>query len=292
MMIISASRRTDISAFYADWLVNRINAGYCVTQNPMNPKQIRRVSLLPDYVTGIVLWTKNAAPLLQKLPALEPFTYYFQYTITPYDTNVEHGLASKKDVVIPAFLEIASQLGPERVIWRYDPILITRKYDFSYHIRAFSRLCRLLAGSTSRCVISYVTDYKSIAKNLREIGCDQLELREKLQLTQELLRIADEHGIRLCTCCESPEIYALGVDSAACVDAGLISKISGKELKIPRDKNQRTGCNCAVSVDIGMYNSCLNGCLYCYANHSETRVQKNHASHDPFGEMLIGQATK
>ncbi|MCL2401782.1 MAG: DUF1848 domain-containing protein [Oscillospiraceae bacterium] len=291
-MIISASRRTDIPAFYTDWLVNRIKAGCCVTQNPMNPKQIRRVSLLPNDVLGIVLWTKNAAPLLSKLPVLEPFPYYFQYTITPYDIDIEHGLASKRDVVIPAFLQLASQIGSGRVIWRYDPIVITCKYNVSYHIRAFSRLCGLLSGSTHRCVISYVTDYKSITKNLREIGSEQLEVTEKLRLTQELLRIAKEHGIALCACCESPEIYALGVESAACVDAGLISKISGKDLQIPRDKNQRVGCSCAVSVDIGAYNSCLNGCLYCYANHSETRVQKNYATHDPLGEMLIGQPIK
>ena len=119
-MIISASRRTDIPAFYADWLVNRLNAGYCLTKNPYNPTQIRRVSLLPQDVDGIVLWTKNAAPLLPKLSALEPFSCYFQYSVTPYHADMELGLADKRKVVIPAFVELANQIGSERVIWRYD----------------------------------------------------------------------------------------------------------------------------------------------------------------------------
>jgi len=100
-MIISASRRTDIPAFYADWLVNRINAGYCLVKNPYNPSQIRRVSLLPEDVDGIVLWTKNAAPLLPKISALSEFAYYFQYTITPYFSDVETSLADKKKRLFP-----------------------------------------------------------------------------------------------------------------------------------------------------------------------------------------------
>jgi len=280
-MIISASRRTDIPAFYADWLVNRLSAGYCLTQNPFNPAQIRRVSLLPEDVDGIVLWTKNAAPLLPKLSALDPFPYYFQYTITPYHADVECGIANKRGTVIPAFLELAAHIGAERMIWRYDPIIITDKYDEEYHVRAFSRLCELLAGSTKKCVISFVIAYKSVAGNLRDIGNIELEAQNKLWLVEELMTIANDHGITLCACCELPELYELGVQPISCVDADLFG------VSVPRDKNQRKGCNCAASVDIGAYNSCMNGCKYCYANHVEAKVRENFARHDTMGEMLV-----
>jgi len=281
-MIISASRRTDIPAFYADWLVNRLNAGYCLVKNPHNPAQIKRVSLLPEDVDGIVLWTKNAAPLLPKLSALDNYSYYFQYTITPYHADIEAGLADKKNTIIPAFLELADIIGAKRMIWRYDPIIITPRYSYSYHITAFTKLCKLLAGSCEKCVISFAIAYKSVAKNLAGIGHAQLDAEDKFRLAKDLMHIAKEYGITLCACCELPGLYALGVQPISCIDASLFG------VNAPCDKNQRKGCNCAVSVDIGAYNSCMNGCIYCYANHSETSVRKNHAAHRADSEFLVG----
>ena len=230
-MIISASRRTDIPAFYSDWFINRLNAGCCLVKNPFNPQQIRRVSLLPQDVDGIVLWTKNAAPLLPKLSVLEPFKYYFQYSITPYHTDIESGIADKKAVVIPAFLELAKRLGKSRMVWRYDPIVITQRYDFDYHVGAFTRLCELLTGSTEKCVISFVIDYKSVSKNLRNIGHIEWELAEKIQLAQTLLTIAENHEITLHACCDS----GLRLPPISCVDAEMFG------VNVPRDKNQRDG---------------------------------------------------
>jgi hypothetical protein len=280
IMIISASRRTDIPAFYADWLAGRINAGYCLVKNPFNPAQIKRVSLLKKDVDGIVLWTKNAVPLLPKISALEGFPYYFQYSITPYHSDIEKGLAHKKETVIPAFLKLAAIIGPRRIIWRYDPIIVTPRYTCEYHIRAFTRLCELLQGSTGKCVISFVVAYKSVSKNLTEIGYAELESRDKTRLAEALLQIAKDHGITLCVCCEIPELYELGLQPVSCVDASLFG------VDAPRDKNQREGCNCAVSVDIGAYNSCMNGCRYCYANHNEATVRKNFAGHNAGSELL------
>ena len=215
-MIISASRRTDIPAFYADWLVNRLDAGYCLVKNPRSPAQTRRVSLLPEDVDGIVLWTKNAAPLLPKLSALDSYSYYFQYTITPYHSDVEASLADKKTTVIPAFLKLAGTIGPKRMIWRYDPIIITPRYSYEYHLKAFTKLCGLLAGNCEKCVISFAIAYKSIAKNLAKIGHMQLAAENKTRLAVDLLRIATAHGITLCACCESPELWPINLKAAAC----------------------------------------------------------------------------
>ena len=277
-MIISASRRTDIPAFYADWFINRLNEGHCLVKNPFNPQQIRRVSLLPEDVDGIVLWSKNATPLLPKLSVLEPFKYYFQHSITPYHSDLESGLADKKTVVIPAFIELAKRIGAERMIWRYDPIVINERYTHNYHVGAFSRLCELLAGSTKKCVISFVIEYKSVSKNMREVGSRTLDLPYKLLLVNELSEIAKSYGITLHACCEE-----LGLPPVSCVDSTMFG------LTLPRDKNQRDGCNCAVSVDIGAYNSCMNGCRYCYANHAEAKVRANYAEHDVDSEMLLGR---
>jgi len=285
-MIISASRRTDIPAFYSDWFVNRINAGYCLVKNPYNPAQIRRVSLLPEDADGIVLWTKNAAPLLPKISALDKFAYYFQYTITPYFSDIESALADKKNTVIPAFQNLAKFIGAKRIIWRYDPIIFTERYDFSYHIGAFTRLCELLSGNTKKCVISFVIEYKSIARNFIGIGNQTPATEDKIRLAETLLPIANEHGITLCACCESPELYQIGIQPISCVDANLITEISGKPFNAQRDKNQRKGCNCAESADIGAYNSCMNGCLYCYANHADAAVKRNYATHNVDSETI------
>jgi len=272
-MIISSSRRTDLPACYADWLVNRLHAGYCMVKNPYNPTQIKRVSLLPEDVDGIVMWTKSAAPLLPKLSSLEPYKHYFQYTITPYHAGIENGLADKKNV-IAAFIELSRHT---RVIWRYDPIIITPKYTHEYHVRAFAKLCQLLAGSTEKCVISFATAYKHVAKNLAAVGHMELSAEEKLRLAAGLQRIANEHDITLCACCEE-----LGLQSVSCIDASLFNTIA------PRDKYQREGCNCSASIDIGAYNSCMNGCLYCYANHSQAKVWANFTGHDAQAEFLCG----
>jgi hypothetical protein len=204
--------------------------------------------------------------------------YYFQYTITPYHSDIETGLASKKEAVIPAFLDLSAHIGARRMIWRYDPIVITPRYSVEYHIRAFSKLCGLLAGSTEKCVISFVIAYKSVAKNLAEIGQIELEIQSKIKLAKALLSIAKDHGITLCACCELPE---LGLQPISCVDASLFG------VDTPRDKHQRSGCNCAVSIDIGAYNSCMNGCRYCYANHSEAKVRASYLKHNANAEFLV-----
>lgn len=280
-MIISASRRTDIPAFYADWLTGRLKAGYCLVKNPFNPKQIKRVSLLSEDVDGIVLWTKNAAPLLPKISELDHFSYYFQYTITPYHMDIETGLADKRTVIIPAFLELAARIGAKRMIWRYDPIVITPRYSVVYHVRAFAKLCELLAGSTEKCVISFAIAYKSVVKNLVALGHTELGAARKIQLAQALLKVAKDHGITLCACCEQAELYELGIQPISCVDAGVFG------IDTPRDKHQRKGCNCAASIDIGAYNSCMNGCRYCYANHNEAMVRRYYAEHNAESELLV-----
>ena len=152
-MIISASRRTDIPAYYPDWFYNRIRDGYVCVRNPMNFHQVSRISLSPDVVDGIVFWTKNPRPLMSRLEELRAYPFYFQFTLTPYGKDVEPGVPNKNDVILPAFQELSRQIGPERVIWRYDPILFTDRYTMDYHITFFSQLARRLEGYTRKCML-------------------------------------------------------------------------------------------------------------------------------------------
>jgi Domain of unknown function (DUF1848). len=159
-MIISASRRTDIPAFYSEWFLNRIKAGFLIVRNPMNPKQLSRIVLTPDVVDCIVFWTKNPTPMLPKLDELKDYNYYFQFTLTGYGQDIERNLPSKKDVLIPAFLELSEKIGAHRVIWRYDPILINSKYSEEYHVSAFKQIAEALNGHTEKCVFSFVDRYR------------------------------------------------------------------------------------------------------------------------------------
>ena len=161
-MILSASRRTDIPTFYSEWFFNRIKEGFLYVRNPMNAHQISRIDLSPEVVDCIVFWTKNPIPMLPRLPELDAYKYYFQFTLTGYGKDMETNLPDKKGQLIPAFQELAGKIGKKRVIWRYDPIVFTKKYTPDYHIRAFTQIAEALDGCTEKCVISFVDIY---AKN-------------------------------------------------------------------------------------------------------------------------------
>lgn len=249
-MIVSASRRTDIPALFSSWFYNRVEKGFVLLRNPYNPLQVGRVTLSPDKVDGIVFWTKNAAPMLPRIHELDSFKYYFQYTITPYGREIEQGIPDKEEVVIPALKKI----GAAKVVWRYDPIIFSEKYTEQFHEQAFAKLASELEGHTSRVVISFVDAYRGV--DLKAMGARDTALEQKRALSQRLLEIAAAHGMALSACAEAD----LGLLASGCVSGAMFG------VKKPLDRNQRAGCTCVESVDIGAYSTCRNGCLYCYAN--------------------------
>ncbi len=250
VMIVSASRRTDIPALFSEWFYNRVEKGFVLFRNPYNPLQVGRVSLTPDKVDGFVFWTKNAAPMLGRIHELDRFSYYFQYTITPYGRDVERNIPDKNEVVIPAFRKI----GTGKAIWRYDPVFLNDRYTWDYHIRAFTRIAESLEGCTAKAVISFVDSYRTV--NLRPLNIRPLVQEQRIELARRLADIAKSHGMELSSCAED-----LGLPRSSCVDG----KMFGVEK--PKDRNQRGLCQCVESVDIGAYSTCSNGCAYCYANH-------------------------
>ncbi|MDL2327897.1 DUF1848 domain-containing protein [Ruminococcaceae bacterium OttesenSCG-928-A11] len=287
-MIISASRRTDIPSYYSDWFFRRLKEGYAYVRNPMNIHSVSNVSLHPDVVDGIVLWTKNPSPMLDHLSELSPYPYYFQFTLNAYQTDVEVGLPSKNDVLIPAFQRLSDMIGPDRVIWRYDPILLNEKYTFNYHVEYFAKIASKLKGYTKKCTISFIDYYRNTVNNVKGLHLLNMTENDKIAFAKALSQIARNNSMQIDTCAEEIDLSTYGVTHARCIDDKLLERISGFSLNIEKDKSQRLECGCISSIDIGMYNTCKNGCKYCYANYSAKTVETNSHKHDPFSPLISG----
>ncbi|MBR4941249.1 MAG: DUF1848 domain-containing protein [Clostridia bacterium] len=290
-MIISASRRTDIPSYYSEWFFNRLRAGYVYVRNPMNPHRISEVSLSPDVVDGIVFWTKNPTPMLDRLPELRDYAYYFQFTLTPYGTDVEKNLPSKTEAIIPGFQKLSSLVGKERVVWRYDPILINGKYTVEYHKTNFSALCHKLADHTGKCTVSFLDVYRNIQRGIAHLNIRPPDRGEAEELAGYFVETARDHGIYIDTCAESLDLGKFGIGHASCIDRHRLERIGGCRLDIERDKNQREACGCVSSIDLGAYNTCRNNCVYCYANFNQTLVNDCCGKHKPDSPLLYGEVT-
>lgn len=287
-VIISASRRTDIPSYYSEWFLNRIREGYVYVRNPMNYHQISKISLSPDVVDGIVFWTKNPGPMMEKLPLLDPYMYYFQFTVNSYGQDIERNLPSKNRVIIPTFRELSNRIGRERVIWRYDPILLTEKYTIQYHLMYFEEIAKRLSGYTSKCVISFVDLYRNIQGNMKELGMLPMGTKEMRMLAEKLAHIGNRYHIAIETCAEEIPLEQFGIAHGHCIDGSLFEKLLGQRLDFSKDKNQREACGCMASIDIGMYSTCRNGCRYCYANHSENMLKASISRHNPRSPLILG----
>ena len=288
-MIISASRRTDIPAFYAEWFINRLKDGYVLVRNPFNANQVSKVCLSPDVIDCIVFWTKNPSPLIKKLHEIDKlgYKYYFQFTVTSYDQSIEKKVPAKK-TIIKAFQELSDKIGSEKVIWRYDPILLTSAYNVEYHEKGFSYIAENLSGYTRKCVISFIDMYKKCERNLKDIKIETINDDIKKQVAKSLSKTAQGFGISMESCAEILLLSSYGVNSGKCIDDQLISEIIGDRIVIKKDKTQRHECGCVTSVDIGSYNTCRHGCKYCYANFSKKMVKYNCKNHDIRSPLLTG----
>lgn len=288
-MIISASRRTDIPAFYSEWFERRVQEGFLYVRNPMNAHQVSEVSLAPDVVDCIVFWTKNPIPLMKRLDSFAAFPYYFQFTLTGYGRDVEPNVPDKKGSLIPAFRQLSELIGPERVIWRYDPIAFTPKYTAEYHLHAIGEIARMLEGCTEKCVISFVDGYAYNRKALAEMESEDVRDDRLLEFCKRLAETAHGHHMAVATCSEKVDLDATGIEHNACVDARLIERITSRAMHVGKDKSQRLECGCFASIDVGSYNTCGAGCRYCYARRSEKATERNLLSYNPSSPMLCDE---
>lgn len=289
MTIISASRRTDIPSYYSEWLFNRLKEEYVFVRNPMNIHQISKINLLPEVVDGIVFWTKNPTPMLNRLEELGKYNFYFQFTLTAYGPEVETGLPSKNKVIIPSFQRLSKEIGREKVIWRYDPIFLNENYTIDYHCRYFEVLASKLAQYTEKCTISFLDFYRNTERNIKPLHIRPMTVEQQMETAERFAEIAKRYNLQLDTCAEACDFGKFGVSHACCIDKERFERIGKYKLNVEKDKNQRGECGCVASIDIGAYNTCRNGCLYCYANYSGTSAKNNFGKHNLKSPLLFGE---
>lgn len=290
-MIVSASYRTDIPAFYAEWFVRRLDEGFALVRNPYSA-QMYRVDLRPQRVTGFVFWTRNFGPLLERLDRLRAFgrPFVVQFTITDYPRQIEPAVIPAEKAVAQMH-RLAREVHPLCPVWRYDPVLFTSLTPTEFHERNFARLAAALEGATDEVVISFAQIYAKSRRNLdaaaRRHGFTWTDAPDdaKRELAARLALLARRHGMRL-TVCSQPEYLAPGAEEARCVDVRRLARISGEPLEAPL-KGNRPGCACHESRDIGEYDTCPHGCLYCYAVRHRRVALARYRAHDPASPSLL-----
>lgn len=293
-MILSVSRRSDIPCYYSDWFYNRIKEGFLYVRNPMNTHQISRIDLSPEIVDCIVFWTKNPSNMLERLDELQTYQYYFQFTLTGYGKDIEPALPDKKKL-ISVFQELSERIGKKKVIWRYDPIFISPRYTLEYHLKAFEQIADSLADYTEKVVISFVDLYAKTQRNTVGLNIKSISDEEIMPFAEKLAAVAESHGMLIESCAEAIDLQSVGVRHGSCIDRKLIEEILGCRLMVEKDKNQRQECGCFESVEVGTYDTCRNGCKYCYANFSDEAVKENVKAYDinsPLLCSIVGQDDK
>lgn len=258
-----------------------------MVRNPMNTHQIGRINLSPEVVDCIVFWSKNPVKMLNHLDLLQSYNFYFQYTITGYGKQLEPNVPECQEA-INTFLNLSKAVGKDRVIWRYDPIILTDIHDIKYHVYNFERIAEQLHGHTRRCVISFVDMYKKTMRNMSSLKIYEIKEEQVIELSVHLKNICLKNDIELTSCAEIADLSTYGIMHGKCIDDKLIEEISGFRLDVEKDPTQRTECGCVASIDIGAYNTCPHECLYCYANFNHTQVNRNFADHDPCSPLLFG----
>lgn len=283
-MIVSASYRTDIPAFYARWFLRRLEAGHCRVASPYGGGSYV-VSLAPAEVDGFVLWTRNLRPLLMDLGrvrAVAPFVV--QFTITGYSRALESSVVAAEEAVAQ-LREVTRRFGKRAAVWRYDPVVFAGMLDADAHVRGFAELVRSLGGTVDEVVLSVAHPYRKTRRNLdRAAYRHGFEWRdppvdEKRELLARLAVVAREHGL-VPTLCSQPDLLVPGLGEASCIDVGRLADLAQRPIAA-RQSGNRPGCRCALSRDIGAYDTCPHGCVYCYAVADRDRAAARFRGHDP-----------
>jgi len=284
--IISASRRTDIPAHYAEWFLARVRQGVCEYVHPFSRERFR-VSLRPEDVLGIVFWSRDYRPMLPHLPALlSQYPLYCHLTLTGHAPALEPS-AVPLDAAIAAARDLARLIGPERLIWRFDPIVFTQLGGVEDTLARMTRLAAQLEGATHHCIISFMSPYRRQARAFAERGLAWQDPAPELrrELATQLAELASQHGMTLSACCNA-DVVGPTVAAASCVSAALLRSLGAAIPEGWPSAPSREACGCDRSIDIGAYDTCSSGCAYCYANQNHARAAANRAAHDPASMSL------
>lgn len=284
-MILNTGSRTDIPAYFSDWFYNRVKKGYVLVRNPYNPSQVTRYFLSPDVIDVMVFCTKNPEPMFDRIGLLSGFDTFWFVTVTPYGKDIEP-FVPEKEKVLASFLKLAQIVGSSRISWRYDPVFVTEKYPLEEHIRCFKQMAESLKGSTGQCVVSFIDLYEKTKKNFPDAR--QVTRGEQAYLIEAFGEIAEENHLQIHLCCEDSRLVRKNVDADGCMTKEIFETAIGCKLDVPKKKMARAECDCLLGADIGAYNTCGHGCLYCYANYDRQTVLENRKIHDADSPFLVG----
>ena len=284
-MIINTGMRTDIPAFYSDWFINRLKAGFVLVRNPYDPHRVARYKLTPDVVDLIGFCTKNPGPMLPHMDLLQPFGQYWFVTITPYGKEIEPNVPDKL-TVLSCFKVLSDIVGKNSIGWRYDPIFISERYPLERHIKAFEYMAKTLSGYTHTAVISFIDLYEKTRRNFPEVKTITAE--QRLILGKAFTEIGSRYEMTIKPCGEGNDLAQFGADCNGCMTVRTYEQAIRQRLRVPGRTPSRKECACYLGGDIGEYNTCGHLCRYCYANYDADVVKNNISRHDPESPLLIG----
>ena len=285
-MIINTGGRTDTVQYYTKWLLKRFEEGYVYSRNPLFPNKVTRYELTPEAVDCVVFCSKNYRPILSDLPKITSrFNTYFHYTITAYGKDIEPGVPGIEESM-ETLIKMSEKVGKQRIAWRYDPVLLTKEYTIKRHLETFEHMAEVISPYIDRCIFSFVEMYKKLEANMPELI--PLTGQDMETLAQGLGMIAEKYGIYIQTCGTNGDYTRYGIHSSGCMTLDILGSANGIIFRNLKHKGMRQGCHCIESRDIGAYDTCMNGCKYCYANKTPRKAFENYKLHDPMSPLLLG----
>ena len=286
-MILNTGARTDTVQYFSDWLLKRFEEGFVYTRNPLFPNKVTRYELSPDKIDAVMFCSKNYAPILPRIREItSKYRTYFHYTITAYGKDIEPGVPPIEESV-KTLTELSKIVGRQKIAWRYDPVLLTQKYTIERHAQTFRWLCKKLVPYIDRCIFSFVEIYKKLQVNMPELI--PFSENEMNILAEILGKTAKEFGIRIQTCGTNGDFSRFGIEKSGCATLEILGNANNCEFRNLKHKGLRSGCHCIESRDIGAYDTCLNGCKYCYANKNPQKAFENYKFHNPDSPILLGE---
>lgn len=286
-MILNTGARTDIVQYFTPWLLRRFKEGFVYVRNPIFPNKVTRYDLSPEKIDAIVFCSKNYEPILPYINEIcKKYRTYFFYTITAYGKDIEPGVPSLEKSV-KTLIELSKIVGKEKIAWRYDPILLTKKYTIEIHAKTFEYLAKNLAPYIDRCIFSFVEMYKKLQFNMPElIPFSENNIEEIAQILGE---IANKYKIKIQSCATNTDFSRYGIRRSGCITLETLGNANNCKFRALKHSGMRFGCACFINHDIGEYETCPNGCKYCYANKNHENAKKCFLEHNPNSPILIGK---
>ena len=285
-MIINTGSRTDTVQYYSDWLLKRFKEGFVYSRNPLFPNIVTRYELNPNILDCVVFCSKNYEPILDRLTEItDKFNTYFHYTITAYGRDIEPNVPTI-DESIETLIKLSKIVGKQRIAWRYDPILLTKKYTKQVHYNTFDYMSKRLSPHIDRCIFSFVDMYKKLETNMPEIII--LNNNDKIEIAKNIGSIAKKHNMIIQTCATIEDFKQFGILQSGCMTSEILGNANNITFKKVRHSGNRQWCKCIENRNIGDYDTCPNGCKYCYANKNPQIAQENYKKHNPNDLMILG----